>query len=42
VAEWENDFDRYPLPICFDPHEEQRELYRRQKSIEDDVNEILK
>lgn len=32
----ECDFERYPLPICFDPQEEQRELYKRSLKIDGD------
>lgn len=31
----DNDLGRYPLPICFDPHEEQREFFRRTMRIKD-------
>jgi hypothetical protein len=41
TREWEEDFDKYPLPICFDPHEERREMYRRTLVIENDVREFL-
>lgn len=34
----ESDFERYPLPICFDPREEQHELYRRQLMIDGEWN----
>lgn len=34
ARDFEDDFDRWPLPICFDPGEEQRELYRRTLMIE--------
>lgn len=31
--EMSDDIKRYPLPICFDPHEEQRSLYRREMNL---------
>lgn len=31
--ELDMDFENYPLPICFDPMEERRELYRRDKQL---------
>jgi hypothetical protein len=30
-----NDFDQFDLPICFDAEEEKRELWRRDRMIED-------
>ncbi len=33
IEDADNDFESFPLPICFDPHDEQRELYLRQKKI---------
>lgn len=34
VEQLDSDFERFPLPICFDPQEEQRELWRRTQQIE--------
>lgn len=31
--EMNNDFDRYPLPVCFDPYEEVKELNRRELKL---------
>lgn len=31
--EMDEDFDNYPLPICFDPHEELKELNRRERKL---------
>jgi hypothetical protein len=33
LEELENDFDTYPLPICFDPMEERREFYHRRQML---------
>ena len=33
VKEMENDIDRYPISIYFDPYVEQRELYRRHRKL---------
>lgn len=30
-----NDFDRYPLPICFDPQEELKQLHFRDRRIKE-------
>ncbi len=35
----ESDFERYPLPICFDPEEEKRAFWKRQRSIEEEWRE---
>jgi len=32
------DFEKYPLPICFDPSEEQRELYRRDQKLDHEAH----
>lgn len=32
--EMEYDLDRFPLPICFDPYEEQGQLYGRNQKIQ--------
>jgi hypothetical protein len=34
LYEMVNDINRYPLPICFDPYEEQSALFRRQVKLE--------
>ncbi len=36
----ENEFERFPLPLCLDPREEQRELYRRHLKIERIVDRL--
>jgi hypothetical protein len=33
AVEMDEDIDRYPIPVCFDPFEEQRELYLRNVKI---------
>ncbi len=35
---FDNDFEMFPLPICFDPDEELKELHRR----ESDIKEFIK
>lgn len=41
IHEWDQDFDRYPLPICFDPREELSAFNRRRMRIERDVDNYL-
>ena len=42
VHECDNDFDRFPLPICFDPHEEQKQLNLRKWRIEQLIDRFLR
>jgi hypothetical protein len=41
IRRWNDDFDLFPLPICFDPREEQKELYGRGQEIERKAKETL-
>lgn len=41
IHEWDQDYDRYPLPFCLDPLTEKLELGRRRQWIEQDVDEFL-
>lgn len=34
LADLEDDFDRFPLPLSFDSHEEQRLFWRRHQILE--------
>jgi hypothetical protein len=31
--EMDNDFDRYPLPLCFDERDEVKELWQRERRL---------
>lgn len=42
IRELEDNFERFPLPICFYPKEEQRELYGRHLHIQEVVRRYLK
>jgi len=41
ISEWSEDFEKYPLPICFEPQQEQRELFKRSMKIKEDAIEFL-
>jgi len=40
--EMEDDLERYELPICFDPIEEQRELHRRSQKINEIAERFIR
>ena len=41
IEQYDNDYEKYPLPICFDHRDEQRELYGRTLKIQRDVKALL-
>ena len=36
-----NDLDRFPLPICFDPHEELKQLNLRKMRIQEKIDRLI-
>lgn len=41
IRHLENDFNRFPLPICFDTYSERREMYRRTCRIQEIAERYL-